>query len=478
MARQNKLVGLMLTLSISIIRIGMGYFISVAGPILLHLADNVGVSVGTVSYIFVGGSIGVVIGSIFGAVMRRRMNPKFRHLYTFGFAAFLLGTTSPVVPFIKSLWLLFLIYLIGGIVYGYLDAGLQALILKLWNEKSSRSHIQLFNFTYSIGAFAAPLIAKQMQEMYGDIPSTAASKCQHQKIENSSLASRPYLNSTVDNTSMIEVDDRGLRWTYYTLAIWMLPVSILMMFLAYNDVEEKILRFNREKSSNSGSTIVRDDPFKDVVFILIAVAGYYFCSVGMETVFYSFIYSVTFCSDLGFTPAQASYANSLVWLGLGIGRLSGVVFAKRVQPRTIVFCCIAGTTIDSFIMSVFGEQTALVTWIVAFTHGLTTSTLYPAGVSWLSQVTNVSGAYMFIFNLGSALGSLTMLPLAGHLFDKNPFNAIHLVLALSVSNGVFFALALLAARFFKRKVQKKALEMTNQVKTSTENDFMMPRDRD
>lgn len=57
-----------------------------------------------------------------------------------------------------------------------------------------------------------------------------------------------------------------------------------------------------------------------------------------------------------------------------------------------------------------------------------------SGISLISQMTNISGIYMFVCNIGNACGSLSMLLLAGYLFDNaNPFSVVGI--ATTIPNG-------------------------------------------
>ena len=41
---------------------------------------------------------------------------------------------------------------------GYLDAGIQAILLQVWGPEKSRPLIQSFHFMYTIGALLAPIV--------------------------------------------------------------------------------------------------------------------------------------------------------------------------------------------------------------------------------------------------------------------------------------------------------------------------------
>jgi fucose permease len=63
-----------------------------------------------------------------------------------------------LMPILTDLWLLIFIVTITGIIAGYIDAAIQCIMLKVWGSKKSASILQLHHFTFSIGAFLAPLL--------------------------------------------------------------------------------------------------------------------------------------------------------------------------------------------------------------------------------------------------------------------------------------------------------------------------------
>lgn len=105
------------------------------------------------------------------------------------------------------------------------------------------------------------------------------------------------------------------------------------------------------------------------------------------------------------------------------------------------------------IVSIWGQRVAGITWAVTFLFGFFQATVYPAGVSWTSQYTNVSGHYIFIFSAGQALGSMILLPLGGYLFELDPFSVMYLILVSTICNAIFFA-----AMLFRVKIQYKSTD--------------------
>ena len=147
--------------------------------------------------------------------------------------------------------------------------------------------------------------------------------------------------------------------------------------------------------------------------------------------------------------------NSLFWAGFGLGRLGGVIFLRYISPKNVILIDLVGTIASMIIVSIYGESTAEIIWTVTFTYGFFQATIYPAGVSWASRYTNMSGNYIFIFSAGQALGSMTLVPLGGILFDIDPFYVMYMVLGCSVCNGIIFLFMIWKG---KRLSQKKRIE--------------------
>jgi len=154
MASENRFWTYNFVLAISLSRIGIGLFQSISGPTLPVLAKNVGQDPKTVSWIFTGQAIGFVIGSILAPITSQ----KFDGMLQLAVSLAVCGVSLGVMPFIVDFWLLIIIIAIGGIIVGFNDAIIQQILLRVWGEEDSASILQLHHFTYSIGAFIAPLL--------------------------------------------------------------------------------------------------------------------------------------------------------------------------------------------------------------------------------------------------------------------------------------------------------------------------------
>ncbi|XP_078483907.1 sodium-dependent glucose transporter 1 [Ciona intestinalis] len=438
----------LLLVVIALARIGGGLFVSIHGPTLLTLANNVGSTVGQVSWVFTGRSVGVLAGGIVTGYIMRHVN----NMLSFAFNSFLLAAVIVATPWIEALWLLIIVVMAGGIGFGFLDAGMQALILQVWGEKDSRPIISGYHFAIALGAFLAPIIAQPFLSQQGEEGLCPEKPNNFVPTDNISTIAPDIWGTTVkDSTTWYS----PIVWAYLICGVFMAVVGIIFLVLFCLKLEKHV------RSSQTKVIETREeDKLKDVILLFSLVCVYYFFCVAGETAYNSYIYSVSICSDLQFAPSDGTTINALFWIGFGAGRLGGVVILKYFTPKQVLFVDFVGIIVSMIIVCIFGEQTAEVTWAITFFYSFFQATIYPAGVSWTSQYTNMSGNYIFIFSAGQAIGSMVLLPVGGLLFDIDPFNVMYLVLGCSCANALVFGLMLWEGNRLKRK---RALE-NNQTK--------------
>ena len=142
------------------------------------------------------------------------------------------------------------------------------------------------------------------------------------------------------------------------------------------------------------------------------------------------------------------------WLGFFLGRLFGVVLFRYFRPVTIILVDFVGITVSMVLVSIWGEQSAAIAWSMTVLYAFFQATVYPAGVTWANQYVNMTGRYIFVFTLGQAIGTMSLVPVAGYVFDDGPFNVMYMILGESVGNVVAFGFLMLEARRIKHKVRE------------------------
>uniref|UniRef100_H2YWL0 Major facilitator superfamily (MFS) profile domain-containing protein n=1 Tax=Ciona savignyi TaxID=51511 RepID=H2YWL0_CIOSA len=413
-----------------------GLFISIHGPTLLTLANNVGSTVGQVSWVFTGRSVGVLAGGIAtGYVMRHTNN-----MLTFATSSLLLGAVVIATPWISALWLLVIVVMAGGVGFGFLDAGMQALVLQVWGEKDSRPIISGYHFAIALGAFLAPILAKRRWT----VPNyTRFDYFTKQRFH-------PFTCATTKAT--ITSWYSPVVWAYLICGAFMVLVGVIFVVLYFIRLEKRVRSTKSEVIETR-----KEDKIQEVALLFGLVCVYYFFCVAGETAYNSYIYSkfINFKLYIFTQTTEGTTINALFWAGFGSGRLAGVLILKYFIPKHVLFVDFIGIVVSMIIVCIFGEGTAEVTWAITFIYSFFQATIYPAGVSWTSQYTNMSGNYIFIFSAGQAVGSMVLLPVGGVIFDSDPFSVMYLILGCSCANAVVFGLMLWEASRLERKRKSK-----------------------
>ena len=108
--------------AISLSRIGIGLFMSIPGPTLPVLSQNVATDPETVSWMFTGIALGLLLGSIMAPGLSKLCDPMLQLSLSQGF----IGIFTGVVPILTDFSLLVVILTLGGVIVGFNDALIQA----------------------------------------------------------------------------------------------------------------------------------------------------------------------------------------------------------------------------------------------------------------------------------------------------------------------------------------------------------------
>ncbi|XP_035686634.1 sodium-dependent glucose transporter 1-like [Branchiostoma floridae] len=135
--------------------LGLGVCIAMVGPTLLDLAANVHADIAHISYIFTARSVGYLVGSAVGGFLFDMFD---QHLLL-GLSLLLNAIGFAVIPWAKRLSVMGILVSFTGVAMGFLDTGGNVLCLNLWGQRSA-PYMQALHFSFGIGAFIAPLLAK------------------------------------------------------------------------------------------------------------------------------------------------------------------------------------------------------------------------------------------------------------------------------------------------------------------------------
>ncbi|XP_030303573.1 sodium-dependent glucose transporter 1 [Calypte anna] len=394
--------------------------IAVLGPTFPNLAANVRKNVSDIYYIFVGRSLGSLGGSVVGGVLFDCMNP---HLLL---ALSMFGTTVGLygIPWCtKSLLLTALMSVIGGAM-GILDTGGNVLALNTWGAEAG-PHMQALHFSFAVGAFVAPVLAKMA--LGGPEPKDL-----------------PVVEKT--NQSVLATVQKALKqyfgadflWSYVVIGTYLLFVSIFFFILCSKSISA------REKAKASLQEGVLAKYHSALIALLFL---FFFCYVGAEVTYgsYLFTYAKAFAE---MEENEAAALNSVFWGAFAACRGVAIFCAACLYPGTMIVLSLIGSAVSSFCLAFFARY-PMSLWVGTAVYGASMATVFPSGISWIEQYTVVQGKSASLFVIGAALGEMCIPALVGYLqgrFHRVPV-VMYAALVTSIVTVLLFPLMYKLAQY-------------------------------
>jgi FHS family Na+ dependent glucose MFS transporter 1 len=131
----------------------VGLALSVLGPALTELRDRTGSGIGGIGILFVGQSIGYVVGSLIGG----RLYDRFLGHRVFAGALLLLAVGLALVPSFDTIDGLLIAFVLIGLGASTADVGANAMLMWKLGAGSGRA-MNLLHLCFGLGALAAPLV--------------------------------------------------------------------------------------------------------------------------------------------------------------------------------------------------------------------------------------------------------------------------------------------------------------------------------
>ncbi|NXK95029.1 MFS4B protein, partial [Formicarius rufipectus] len=371
--------------------LGLGMSIAVLGPTFPNLAANVGKNVSDIYYIFVGRSLGYLGGSVLGGVLFDCMNASLL------LALSMVATTAGLfgIPWCTdSLLLTILMSVIGGSM-GILDTGGNVLALNTWGSDVG-PHMQALHFSFAVGAFAAPILAKM-----------ALGGSESKELPVAEKTNQLVLKSVPPASATPALQDHlgeDFLWSYIVIGTYLLLVS-LFLFALYSKGSSA-----RDKSKTS----LQKDKFAKHHWALIGLLFTFFLFyVGAEVTYgsYVFTYAMVFAE---MKENEAAALNSVFWGAFAACRGVAIFGAAFLYPGTMITLSLLASAVSSFSLAFFAHYRALL-WVGTATYGASMATVFPSGISWIEQYTVVEGKSASLFVIGAALGEMCIPAVVGYL---------------------------------------------------------------
>jgi FHS family Na+ dependent glucose MFS transporter 1 len=369
---RDRTLGITFTYFAGLFTIGLAT--SVLGPSLPTLAAQTGSTIGRISYLFTGFSLGYLLGSLLSGRIYDRV--KGHPLLTVSLAAMALVLFA--VPFIPDLWGLVALLFVLGLGGAVLDVGSNTLLIWMHGSKVG-PFMNGLHFFFGLGALIAPVVVAQSLRVTGDI-----------------------------------------NLAYWALAALFIPVAVIVLRLPSPAI--------RSTSSESESSSRAD-------FLFVALIGFfYFLHVGSELGFGGWVYTYALQTGVG-TETTAAYLNSAYWGSLTLGRLFGIWLSTKMLPRFMLLTDLAGCIIAGFII-LFGQGVPGAVWAGTVLMGLSIASIFATGLNFAERNIHISGATTSWIFVGSSLGGMFFPWLIGQLFEARGPGMLPFVMIVSLATAL------------------------------------------
>ncbi|NXK47022.1 MFS4B protein, partial [Chauna torquata] len=386
-----------------------GMSIAVLGPTFQNLADNVHKNVTDIYYIFVGRSLGYLGGSVLGGILFDCVNA---HLLI---ALSMLGTTVGLygIPWCKRSLLLTVLMSVIGASMGVLDTGGNVLALNTWGTEAG-PHMQALHFSFAIGAFVAPILAKMALGS-----SEPRGLPVDEKTNQSVLRPVPAASATLALKHHLGAD---FLWSYVVIGTYLLFVSFFFFILYSKSSSAR----DKLKASLQKCKVAK---YHYALIILLFI--FFFCYVGAEVTYgsYIFTYAKVFAE---MNENEAAALNSVFWGAFAACRGVAIFCAACLYPGTMILLSLIGSAVSSSCLAFFAKHTVSL-WVGTAVYGASMAAIFPSGISWIEQYTVIQGKSASLFVVGAALGEMCIPAVVGYLQGKFSHSPVVMYTALVTS---------------------------------------------
>nr|XP_048281515.1 sodium-dependent glucose transporter 1C-like [Myodes glareolus]XP_048281516.1 sodium-dependent glucose transporter 1C-like [Myodes glareolus]XP_048281517.1 sodium-dependent glucose transporter 1C-like [Myodes glareolus] len=325
-----------------------------------------------------------------------------------------------LTPFCRTAVLLVVMMSVFGISMGILDTGGNVLILDLWGDKGA-PHMQALHFSFALGAFLAPLLAKLAWGTTASTQNLTESDLDPLMLNRSSEASPDSLFAVPE--------DMNLLWTYASIGTYVLVVSVFLFGLFCKK------RSRQEKATISAQEARRAKYHRALLCLLFI---FFFFYVGAEVTYGSYVFSFA-TTHVGMKETEAAGLNSVFWGAFAACRGLAIFFATFLQPGTMIVLCNIGSLASSLFLVLF-DKSPLCLWISTAVYGASMAATFPSGISWIEQYTTLTGKSAAFFVIGAALGEMAIPAVIGILQGLYPDLPVVLYTGLgsALFTGVLF----------------------------------------
>ena len=337
------------------------------------------------------------------------------------------------------------------IIFLFFIAGGNVLLLNVWGEKSP-PYMQALHFLFALGSFIAPLIAKPfLQENIVPTNNCANTNSSQYCASNNSIgdsSNNLCFSSSSGNTFPV-------KWAFWICAFPLAITGIGFLVFVFN----KSCSLQDTKTNNEDARKTKQGSLMYRVTFLSLFSVFLLIYAGLEEAYGGYIFAFGSTSSLKMSKDGSALLNSGFWGSFALARLAAVPISKYLPPSKMLCLDLAGCLLGSAVLisqikdgdCSAADSTKL--WVGTVIFGISTSSVFPAGISWAENFVTVPGRTASLFLVTSSTGAM-LIPLSvGSTIGETvgPCSLMICALVISVLMIVVFLSILVAARCFKRK---------------------------
>ncbi|XP_019063990.1 sodium-dependent glucose transporter 1C isoform X1 [Fukomys damarensis] len=348
-----------------------------------------------------------------------------------------------LIPFFKTAVLLIVMMSITGAGIGVVDTGANVLILALWGDKGA-PHMQALHFSFALGAFLAPLLAKLAL-------GTTVSAENHTEPDLHPPALNQSPEASLDPL-FAAPDDLNLLWAYVCCGTYTFVVSVFLFALFFK-------KTSKHGKSTASAQVSRRAKYHKALLCLLFM--FFFFYVGAEVTYGSYVFSFA-TTHVGMEESEAAGLNSIFWGTFAACRGLAIFFATCLQPGTMIVLSNIGSLVSCLFLVLF-DKNPLCLWIATSVYGASMASTFPSGISWLEQYTSINGISAAFILIGASLGLMAIPVGAGNLQGQYPDLPIVLYTCLgsTILTAALFPVMYKLATFSVCRQQKENIKSEN-----------------
>ena len=468
-----------------------GSSMAIIGPTVLELGCLTGEDVGQMSWVFFAQTCSALLGAICSGIITDRFNINYNVFLAVVMTIHAVALTF--LPYMRALGALLAFTSMHGLFGGFQDTATNLRMIIMHGQEVP-PYLQTLFFFYGVGAFISPIIAGNFLsnecnhgESDGLSDFAFARRRRHngigvnhwiKQIKETEiiLTSNVTKHSVKFHTETTRITSTRVHYAYFIIAIIHIIVTLGLWYLVF--IERKRRDENSITLEGTDQLSISSEPLDDsslsrserseidpaiktqVLCISFWIAIMVFISDGLQGSFGSYIYTYAIKSNIGITPDDAAYLNSLFWGALALGRLLAIFVSMYVSPRIMLLFDITGCLTSIVSMFIFRfNMTSL--WIGTATFGLCLSNIFPTSVSMAESYFRLTGTITCFFVVCSGLGEMAIPLIIGKLFDvigPISFLAISCILCFA-SVGIYVAVIITGQGITQRQMEiQRSLE--------------------